>query len=279
MLEHSLVEWIFLFYFYCFFGWCFESTYVSLKEHKFINRGFMRGPFLPLYGSGAIMMMLVIVPCKENPILIYLAGCLGATVLELITGIAMEALFKVRYWDYSYKKIHYKGYICLSSTIAWGGLTLLMNYCLQPFVSKWIEKIPGQVIDYMTLFITFWVCVDFALSFKAAMDLRNLLVKMEHARKELAYLQRRLDERAEEWKEGLKENIRDNIESRKEDLLEKKDALMNSMEQRMERVKYNLSKILQANPTMTSKRFEESMNRLKERILRYRDKDDETELK
>ena len=279
MLEHSSVEWLFLFYFYCFFGWCFESTYVSLKEHKYINRGFMRGPFLPLYGSGAIMMMLVIVLCKGNPILIYLAGCFGATMLELVTGIVMEALFKVRYWDYSYKKIHYKGYICLSSTIAWGGLTLFMNYCLQPFVERILEKIPEQTIDYMTLFITFWVCVDFALSFKAAMDLRNLLVKMENARKELARLQRRMDERAEEWKEDLKENIKDNIESHKEELLQRKDALMESMEQRLGRVKYNLSKILQANPTMTSKRFEESMNRLKERILKYRDKDDEPDSK
>ena len=234
----------------------------------------MRGPFLLLYGSGAIVLILVTIPCNGNPILIYLAGCFGATVLELFTGIGMEALFKVRYWDYSYKKIHYKGYICLSSTLAWGGLTLLMHYCLQPFVGNLMNDVPDHVIDYMTLIITFWVCVDFSLSFKAAMDLRSILVKMENARKELARLQQRLDERAEEWKEDLKENIKDSIESRKEELREKRDALMESVEQRMDRMRYNLSKILQANPTMTSKRFEESMNRLKERILKYRDKDD-----
>lgn len=275
-----MVEWLFLFYFYCFFGWCFESVYVSLKEHRFINRGFMRGPFLPLYGSGAVMMMLVIVPCHGNPILIYLAGCIGATALELITGITMEAIFKVKYWDYSYKKLHYKGYICLSSTIAWGALTLLMNYCLQPFVAGLMKRLPDQVIDYATLFLTFWICLDFVLSFKAAMDLRNILLRMEKVRVELSRLQQRLDERAEGWKEDISDKIENRKEEllvRKDALLERKDALIESMEKRMDRVRYNLSKILQANPTMTSKRFEESMNRLKERILRYRDKDDRDE--
>ena len=56
MYHYTAIQWLFFFYFYCFFGWCFESTYVSIKSRKLVNRGFMRGPFLPLYGSGAIMM-------------------------------------------------------------------------------------------------------------------------------------------------------------------------------------------------------------------------------
>lgn len=98
----------------------FESTFVSLKSKKFVNRGFMRGPFLPIYGSGAIMMLVVSMPFQDNIFLTYIAGCIGATALELVTGVTMEALFKVRYWDYSNQKFNYKGHICLSSTIAWG---------------------------------------------------------------------------------------------------------------------------------------------------------------
>ena len=59
MYHYTAIQWLFFFYFYCFFGWCFESTYVSIKSRKLVNRGFMRGPFLPLYGSGAIMMLVV----------------------------------------------------------------------------------------------------------------------------------------------------------------------------------------------------------------------------
>ena len=95
----------------------------------------MRGPFLPIYGSGAIMMLVVSMPFQDNLILTYLAGCVGATVLELVTGLTMEALFKVRYWDYSNQKFNYKGVICLESTIAWGFYTIFMFGFLQRFVN------------------------------------------------------------------------------------------------------------------------------------------------
>ncbi len=68
-----------------------------------------RGPFLPLYGSGAIMMLVVSMPFQDNLVIVYIAGCIGATVLEYVTGVTMEALFKVRYWDYSKNKFNFPG--------------------------------------------------------------------------------------------------------------------------------------------------------------------------
>ena len=118
MYHYTAIQWLFFFYFYCFFGWCFESTYVSLKSRKLVNRGFCRGPFLPLYGSGAIMMLVVSMPFQDNLVLVYIAGCIGATVLEYVTGVTMEALFKVRYWDYSKNKFNFQGHICLGSSLA-----------------------------------------------------------------------------------------------------------------------------------------------------------------
>ena len=76
MYHYTAIQWLFFFYFYCFFGWCFESTYVSLKSRKLVNRGFCRGPFLPLYGSGAIMMLVVSMPFQDNLVLVYIAGCI-----------------------------------------------------------------------------------------------------------------------------------------------------------------------------------------------------------
>ena len=67
----------------------------------------MHGPFLPLYGSGAIMMLVVSMPFRENVMLTYVAGCIGATILEYFTGVVMEALFKIRYWDYSTEKFNF----------------------------------------------------------------------------------------------------------------------------------------------------------------------------
>ena len=112
MLGYTWIQWAFFFFFYSFFGWCFESAYVSLKQKRLVNRGFIHGPFLPLYGTGGVMMLVVSSPFRDNLLLTFVAGCIGATVLEYVTGVAMEALFKVRYWDYSHKKLNFQGQIC-----------------------------------------------------------------------------------------------------------------------------------------------------------------------
>lgn len=193
MYSYSVVQWLFFFYFYCFFGWCFESTYVSIKLKKPVNRGFMRGPFLPLYGSGGIMMLVVSAPFQGNTFLVYIAGCVGATVLEYITGVAMEALFKVRYWDYSCQKFNFQGHICLKSTLAWGFLTIFMTEWLHKTIEGFALQIPSRWMYIIVVSVSLVLVVDFTLSFNAAMELRDILIKMEQAREELQRIQKRLD--------------------------------------------------------------------------------------
>ena len=127
MYVYGLPQWLMFFYIYCFAGWIFESVYVTLRTKHFVNRGFLRAPMLPLYGTGAVVMLWVSIPVRGNLVLTYLAGVIGATALEYVVGIGMEALFKVKYWDYSDQRFHFQGVICLSSSIAWGFLTLLLT--------------------------------------------------------------------------------------------------------------------------------------------------------
>ncbi|HIW81877.1 MAG TPA: hypothetical protein H9742_10260 [Candidatus Acetatifactor stercoripullorum] len=232
MYHYTVVQWLFFFYFYCFFGWCFESAYVSIKSKRLVNRGFMRGPFLPLYGCGAIMMLVVSKPFQENLVLVYIAGCLGATVLEYVTGVTMEALFKVRYWDYSKNKFNFQGHICLGSSLAWGGLTILMTEVIHKPVERLVLSIPGRYLGIITFLLSVYICVDFALSFKAALDLRDILVQMERAKEEMMRIQKRLDviialteedwsSRKSEFADGLalrKGEIKEGISMRMEDV-------------------------------------------------------------
>ena len=127
MYTYTWYQWLTFFYLYCFLGWIFESSYVSILQRRPVNRGFLRIPLLPLYGSGAVMMLWVSLPFQDNLILTYLSGVVGATALEYLTGLAMESLFKIRYWDYSHKKYNVHGYICLESSLFWGILTILMK--------------------------------------------------------------------------------------------------------------------------------------------------------
>lgn len=193
MFNYNGAQWLFFFYFYCFAGWCFESVYVSLRTRKWVNRGFMRGPFLTLYGSGAIMMLVVSRPFADNVLLTYIAGVIGATALEYVTGIVMEALFGVRYWDYSKRFLNFQGHICLTSSLTWGFFTILMTRVIHRPIEKMMYAIPNQTLFYITAIITVYIVADFTLSFKAALDLRDILVKIMKAREELERMQKRLD--------------------------------------------------------------------------------------
>ena len=207
MFNYIPLQWLFLFYFYSFLGWCWESLYVSILEKRFVNRGFMRGTFLPLYGCGGTMMLIVSRPFYDNIILVYIAGCIGATALEYITAIVMETLFKVRYWSYSHKKFNYKGYICLESTLFWGVLTVLFSHYFQVPVEKMLLMIPYRVLSVVTVLTTAYISFDFAIAFKTAIELRDVLIYMERAKNEMAKIQKRLDViiafRGEEVKEGI----------------------------------------------------------------------------
>lgn len=223
MFSYTMIQWLFIFYFYCFIGWCIESCFVSFNKKKWVNRGFIKGPFLPLYGSGAVMMLVISKPFLEHWWAVFIAGCIGATILELITGIVMEALFKVRYWDYSNQRFHFKGYICLSSSIAWGGLTMLMNYVVHEPVEAIVFAIPSKVLMVITITLTIYIAGDFTLSFKAALDLRDLLVLIENAKQDLMRLQKRLDDMiamaGDEWN-IKKESLSGSVEQRKDTIMD-----------------------------------------------------------
>lgn len=298
MYQYSAIQWLFFFYFYCFFGWVFESTYVSVKSKKFVNRGFMRGPFLPIYGSGAIMMLVVSMPFQDNIFLTYIAGCIGATALELVTGMTMEALFKVRYWDYSNQKFNYKGHICLSSTIAWGFLTILMTEFVHRGVEKIIFAIPYTVVSVITVILTVYIIIDFTLSFKAAMDLRDILVGLEKAKEEMERIQKRLDviiavvnDERETWRQeksmradelmesiegkftALKERFRispsDFMDEVREEITELRSKYMIEKEHRIQfrRLKdFYQRALLKGNPMMHSRYFGEALEELKKAV-------------
>lgn len=308
MYHYTLIQWLFFFYFYCFFGWVFESTYVSVKSRKFVNRGFMRGPFLPIYGSGAIMMLVVSMPFQDNLILTYLAGCVGATVLEFVTGTVMEALFKVRYWDYSNQKFNYKGHICLGSTLAWGFLTIFMTEFLHRGVEKLVFSIPDLIITILTIALTIVILVDFTLSFKAALDLRNVLIGLDKAKAEMERIQKRLDvivavasdeletrrqerklersiymdelmddieERFNSIKERIKVEPPEFLEDAREELLELKAKFLVEKEHRIQFKKlkdFYQRSMIKGNPTMYSQRFEEALDDLKKAVEKYKKK-------
>ena len=189
MYEYTWYQWLTFFFIYCFFGWIFESTYVSAKTGHFVNRGFLRLPLLPLYGTGAVMMLWVSLPVKDNLFLVYLAGVIAATILEYVTGWGMEKLFKMKYWDYSNQKFNVKGYICLSSSIAWGFLTIFLTEVVHRPIEHYVLGLPVMVNIIFVLITSLLFAADTAESVKTALDLAKVLDAMTDMRAELDDIQ------------------------------------------------------------------------------------------
>ena len=189
MYTYAWYHWLTFFYIYCFFGWIFESTYVSFKQHHFVNRGFLRLPMLPLYGSGAILLLWVSLPYQDNLILVYIAGFIAATALEYVTGAVMERLFKVRYWDYSDKKFNINGYICLGSSIAWGFLTIFMTEVIHKPIADFVTSLNPIVEFTFIAVISVLFVYDTVRSTKEALDLARVLESMTKLKTEAEELQ------------------------------------------------------------------------------------------
>ena len=186
-------QWVLLFFFYCFCGWVWESCYVSLKQRRWVDRGFLQGPILPIYGSGAILILFTTLPVAKSLPLIWLLGMLSATALEYATGAVMERLFKVRYWDYTAQPFNLNGHICLTSSVAWGFFSVLLVRLLHPPVGRLLSSLPPFLVDPLALLLTILATVDAVRSVQAALDLKEVLIRLTEENEDLRRLARRAE--------------------------------------------------------------------------------------
>ena len=200
-MVHPLERWFLWFVIYSFIGWVWESCYVSVRKRRWVNRGFMHGPMLPLYGSGAIVVLVSTIGVRENVALIFLLGMMAATVLEYFTGAAMERLFHVRYWDYSNQKLNLHGYICVTSSLCWGFFSVLLVRVVHVPVETAVLRIPLTVSEGAALVLSVAAAVDLTQSFNEAMDLKRILSQLEESREQIRKLQEKLKVAAEDAKE------------------------------------------------------------------------------
>ena len=212
MYEYTWYQWLCFFYLYCFFGWIFESSYVSLKEKRLVNRGFLRLPMLPLYGTGAVMMLWVSLPVQDNLLFVYLSGVAAATALEYVTGWGMERLFKVKYWDYSNQKFNLNGYICLTSSLGWGLFSVLLVKFVHVPIEGAVLKIPTIIAEGIAFVLTVAAAVDVTQSFNDAMDLKRILAQLEESKKQIRKIQEKLKVASEEFVEDYRQRAGEFVE-------------------------------------------------------------------
>ncbi|RHV33606.1 hypothetical protein DXB59_12135 [Ruminococcus sp. OM05-10BH] len=191
--HYTFIQWLLFFFIYCFLGWVWESCYVSAKNREWINRGFLHGPMLPIYGSGAIIVLICTIGVRDQIVLTFLFGMIGATILEYVTGACMERLFRVRYWDYSHMPLNLKGYICLPVSLGWGVFSVLLMRVIHVPIENLVLQIPERIAEVVSVVCSSAFAVDFTLSFSEAMDLRDMLIRLSDSNEKIQRLQKRLE--------------------------------------------------------------------------------------
>ena len=215
--EYSVSQWVLLFFLYSFCGWCWEVFLYLVKERRFVNRGFLFGPILPIYGFGAVGILLTCVPVEGNMALVALVGTVAASLLEYVTGFLMEAIFHVRYWDYSERPLNVNGYICALSAATWAVFSVFIVSVVNPFVKTYIYMIPLTMADAAAAIFTGFAVVDTGFAVRRALDLRALLESMERYARELQALHGGLDS-INERVSGMIRDFAAHVDSRQEEL-------------------------------------------------------------
>ena len=225
------------------------------------------------YGTGAVMVYLILRPFEANVWALYFGGVIVATVLEYVTGVLMETIFHAHWWDYSNQKFNFQGKICLSSSIAWGFFTLGLFYILQPIAVKVVNLVSDTTGEIIVSVVTVCYLVDFGFSAAAAFQLGQKMRSLEKTWGEfLKYLQKsRFNQLAEEMNAKVQqyraEYSRDKM---KEYLAEKRQTLSEAMEQMQKLEKERKEAEGRRNPLSESKnRLMEFGAEQKERLTEF----------
>ncbi|MGL5434484.1 MAG: putative ABC transporter permease [Lachnospiraceae bacterium] len=172
--QESFSRYIFLFLFFCMIGWIYEVILAIIYGHGFVNRGFLYGPYLPLYGSGALLLILFlhrlmkqdirIRRMRITPLVIFAAIILITTALEYVVGLFLETVFHQRFWDYSTYNWQFQGRICVSASVRFGLGGMFFLYVLVPLFTKMINKIPARFRFVLSLIIVILLAADLILT-------------------------------------------------------------------------------------------------------------------
>ncbi|WP_294132350.1 putative ABC transporter permease [uncultured Clostridium sp.] len=264
---YTVHQWVLLFYLYCFMGWIWESCYVSLKNHKWVNRGFLKGPLLPIYGSGAIVVLISTLVVQKNLVLVFIIGMIAATILEYITGALMEKLFHVRYWDYTTEPFNINGHVCLLCSLAWGVFSVLLVRFVNPPIEYLINNIPDEILEISAYIITVFITIDAVQSFNEAMDLKNLLIRFTERNDTIINIKKRI--------EILEAFVNEDVKSMQEKLVEKVAIKQEKSAAKKNTRKQAIEAIIRRNLALK----EEATKGVVEKVSRYVDKFDELSAK
>ena len=170
---------------YSFLGWVCESTYCSIGQKKLVNRGFLNGPFCPIYGFGALLVISILSPFVNNIPVLFIASIIVTSTLEYITSYVLEKIFHMSWWDYSTYKYNINGRVCLQNSLMFGLLSLFVMLVIHPAIDDFVASINTKVAFALSVLFATYFIVDTIITAGTILHLNERLEKLHELHEDL----------------------------------------------------------------------------------------------
>lgn len=281
-MPQTFYEVVWIFIIYAFIGWCAEVSFAALNKGVFVNRGFLNGPYCPIYGCGVLAVVVALTPLKDNLLLLFLGSMVLTTVLEFITGFILEKAFHDQWWDYSDEPFNIKGYVCLKFSVMWGLACVFIMRIIHPIIYGFIRWIPFPVGATCLVVIMICFLVDIIVTVSTIIKFNRRLRLLDEMAAKLKVVSNKIGENvyenvmdALEKKEEFEENhseLLEGLEEKKDavtekvdDMREKYEELTRSYHELFHRENRISTRLMKAFPGMKSREHNDILKRMKDR--------------
>lgn len=261
----------FLWYFviFSFLGWCMEVAYHAVCCGDFSNRGFLNGPVCPIYGFGAVLLILLLRPFSKSLLLLFVFAVLITSTLEFLTGYVLEKSFNMKWWDYSGIPFNIKGYICLKFSLAWGAAGTFLVRVVLPLCDKIIFRFP--FIVGVILLSVIGICY-LADGVYTVFILRSFKQRIKLAEKISVRLRQISDEIGIHISDSVFDIMdkADDVAKLGKAKAEELEALRKQYREKVSELNFGHKRIIKAFPNLSSKKYKTSLEHIKKHISKKR---------
>lgn len=257
-----VLNWLLWFFLYSFVGWAWETALFTVQERRFVNRGFLNGPFCPIYGFGALLLLLILENNISNIFALFFIAVILTTSLEYLTAVLLENLFHAKWWDYSMFPLNYKGRISVISSAVFGIFAVLQIKFIHPFVRSLTDRIPDNVKSILLFIVIIYLFVDFTLTIRHVFIMNGRLSEIQGA---INAFFGKYYRRAGE----LKNSIRMSFEE--SEFYSERIKTLFSLN------RFQNRRLIRAFPKLRSFLYDDALKKLKTRVLGKKSGDDQSE--
>ena len=275
---HTILVQFVYFVLYSFLGWGCETIYCSIDDKKFVNRGFLNGPFCPIYGTGALLVIDIFMKYKDDLVVLFILSVVITSIVEYITSYLLEKIFNLQLWDYSTYYFNLNGRVCLKNSLLFGVLSILVVEVIHPAVEGFLGRLPAWfLITFTGTLVVYFIC-DVFITVKALIQIN----------KKAGHCQMQLDELAKFRNEYIAKNKKEDNkkeskilqlikEGRVRELLNEEKIKAFITEEKLKELmdvpnKFVHRRIIKAFPGMKSKKYPDAIKQFKKEIGDFKKK-------